>query len=367
MRVLMLSKACLVGIYQRKLEEIAQLPAISALKVLVPPHWQDERGTMHLERAHTRGYSLQTTPIRFNGSFHLHHYPRLAAEASAFMPDILHIDEEPYNLATWQALRIARRLGAKTLFFSWQNIQRRYPPPFSWGERWVLGAVDYALMGTESAAAVWRAKGYRGRWAVIPQFGVDPALFTPKLFQESTLRVGYVGRLVQEKGVDLLLTALARLVQHPWRLMIVGGGPEETALQTQAARLGITERITWAGQVPSVQMPAIFQQLDALVIPSRTLPNWKEQFGRVIIEAMASEVPVIGSDSGAIPDVIGTAGLIFREDDADDLHHQLERLLKEPALRLELGKKGRQRVLDHFTQEQIAAQTVQVYQEMMRK
>ena len=96
MRVLMLSKACIVGIYQPKLEAIAGLGV--DLTVLAPPSWADERGVQHLERAHTTGYQLREIPIRFNGNFHLHHYPTLGREIRRVKPQIVHIDEEPYNL-----------------------------------------------------------------------------------------------------------------------------------------------------------------------------------------------------------------------------------------------------------------------------
>ena len=177
MRVLMLSKACIVGIYQPKLEAIAR--AGVDLLVLTPPSWRDERGIQRLERSHAAGYELRAIPIRFNGNFHLHHYPTLAREIASFQPQIAHIDEEAYNLATWQALRLARRNGAKALFFTWQNILRAYPPPFNWGERWVMRAVDYALAGSDDAAAVLRRKGYRGPLRTIPQFGTSTALFHP--------------------------------------------------------------------------------------------------------------------------------------------------------------------------------------------
>lgn len=366
MRVLMLSKACVVGAYQRKLEEMARLPGIE-LRVLVPPSWRDDRGVLALERVYTEGYDLRTTPIRFNGHFHIHYFPRFGDELRAFRPDIVHIDEEPYNLATWHALWHARRSGARTLFFSWQNINRAYPPPIRWLERWVLRSVDFALMGTSSAAAVWRVKGYYGPLAIVPQFGVDPAIFTPPPHPRDpgSFVVGFVGRLREEKGGADLLHALARLPHDAWRLEIVGDGPERDTLARLAADLGVGDRVRFS-TLPSTAMPAFYRSIDVLAVPSLTRPNWKEQFGRVIIEAMAAEVPVIGSSSGAIPDVVGDAGLIFPEGDREQLAGCLLQLLHDPALRRELGQQGRARVLAQYTQVQIARQTVAAYHRMMQ-
>src|SRR5262249_24033427 len=149
-------------------------------------------------------------PIRFNGNFHLHYFPTVTRRLAEFRPDIVHIDEEPYNVAAWHTLRAARRIGAKTLFFSWQNILRRSPWPFSAGESWTLRHIDHAIAGTEGAASIWRAKGYNGPLTVIPQFGVDPIMFQPNGNRDDdhVTRIGYIGRLVREKGVDLLIHAL---------------------------------------------------------------------------------------------------------------------------------------------------------------
>jgi glycosyltransferase involved in cell wall biosynthesis len=365
MRILMLSKACVVGVYQRKLEEMAKLPGVD-LRVLVPPGWRDpDRGMLALERAHVDGYDLRVTPLRFNGHFHVSYYPRIGRELRAFQPEIVHIDEEPYNLATWHTLWNARRMGARTLFFSWQNIDRAYPWLVRLGERWVLRHVDYALVGTPSAADVWRAKGYAGPLAVIPQFGVDPDLFTPPERPRSggSFVVGFVGRLVEEKGGALLLEALAQL-DGVWQLDIIGSGPQQEPLAAQAKRLRVAERVTFA-TLPSVRMPGYYQGLDALVVPSLTRRNWKEQFGRVIVEAMACGVPVIGSSSGAIPDVIGDAGLIVPEGDVRALADGLRRVMHDADLRRRMAEQGRQRVLARYTQAQIAAQTVAVYRQML--
>ncbi|MFN2289822.1 MAG: glycosyltransferase [Anaerolineae bacterium] len=369
MRVLMVSKACLVGAYQRKLEELAALPEME-LTVLVPPYWRDERGLVELERAHTEGYELLVEPMALNGHFHLHFYPRLGRQVRRVQPQIIHIDEEPYNLATAHALWLAQRARAHSLFFSWQNIQRRYPWPFRLLERYVLRGVDYAITGNQESGQVWRAKGYRGPLAVIPQFGVDPEVMVPATGAQRLQSagrgfiVGYVGRLVEEKGVDLLLEALAGL-EGIWRAYILGSGPQRDALQAQSRQMGLSPRVSFDEWIPSSQMPNYYRQLDVLVLPSRTRPNWKEQFGRVLIEAMACGVPVVGSDSGEISNVIGDAGLVFPEGDVARLRQHLAHLLRDPDLRTRLAHKGRERVLTKYTQAQVAVQTYRVYQRML--
>jgi glycosyltransferase involved in cell wall biosynthesis len=328
-----------VGAYQRKLEEMAALPDIE-LTVAVPAAWRDARGLIRLERAHVNGYRLAVEPIAFNGRFHLHYYPRLGRLMAQVRPQLVHVDEEPYNLATWHALRLARRRNARTVFFSWQNLLRRYPWPFSAFEREVLRKANGAIAGNQEAQAVWRAKGFAGPIAVIPQFGVDPEVFRPVERLPVTGRpfvAGYAGRLVREKGVDILLRAAAKLPAGV-HLRIVGGGPEHSALKRLA---------------------------ESLVLPSRTRPNWKEQFGRVLIEAMACGVPVIGAESGEIPNVIGAAGWLFPEADAAALAERLRQLWQQPEARARLSSLGRQRVEALYSQRRVAEDTVAMYRELM--
>ncbi len=362
----MVSKACLVGSYQTKLEEIAKYDDVE-LTVIVPPVWRDPAGEIRLERSHTQGYQLLVDPIRLNGHFHIHHYPKLKHRMQTLRPDILHMDEEPYNLATWLAVRNAQSVGAKSLFFSWQNIERSYPFPFNTMEKQVFEKVDYAIMGNDASEQIWRQKGYTGPSEVIPQFGVDPDAFNASELRDlgRTFVIGSAARrLVPEKGIDLLIEAVSEM-SGIWRLHIAGDGPERPYLERLAQQLGIGDRVFFDGPVPSVEMPAYLGQLDVLVVPSRTLPNWKEQFGRILVEAMSCQVAVIGSDSGEIPNVIGSAGLVFPEDDVGSLRRQLNSLQQDPDLLQKLRLAGRKRVLSRYTQKQIAAQTVEVYRRMM--
>jgi glycosyltransferase involved in cell wall biosynthesis len=129
--------------------------------------------------------------------------------------------------------------------------------------------------------------------------------------------------------------------------------------------LGVQARVCFAGRIDSSAMPAFYRDLDLFILPSRTTPGWKEQFGRVLIEAMACGVPVIGSDSGEIPHVIDGAGLTFPEGDRVALTAHLQRLSDDSSARAKLAAAGRRRVLEHYTMAQIATQTAAVYRRLM--
>jgi glycosyltransferase involved in cell wall biosynthesis len=363
----MISKALVTGVYQKKVEELARLPGIE-LGVIVPPYWIEERvGRLPFVPLFTSNYQLAVEPMRFNGHHHIHYYPGLRRRMREFRPDMVHVDEEPYNLVTTQAVRLARRFGAKTVFFTWQNLYRRYPPPFRLFERYNYRHVGAGIVGNHDAGRVLRRKGFRKSIEVIPQFGIDPALYRPLAVRRRPIDgavIGYVGRIVPEKGIETLIEAVARLASRP-TLRVVGSGDHRLTLELLAERLGVRDRVRFQPAVPAEQVPELLNELDALVLPSRTQPNWKEQFGRVLVEAMACEVPVIGSDSGEIPNVIGEAGLIFPEGDASALSALIRRVIEDDALARELGSAGRRRVLALYTQERIAQQTYQLYRRVL--
>jgi len=366
MRVLMLSKALVVGAYQLKLERLAALGL--DLHVAVPPNWAGQS----LERVHTAGYTLHVTPIVLDGNFHLHFYPRFEALAQKLRPDLIHIDEEPYNLSTWLAWRAARAVDARSVFFSWQNLARRYPPPFAWMERAVLAGVDGALVGNLEAETVWRGKGFTGPIAVVPQFGVDVERSTPPdavpVGSQRPFTIGYAGRFVPEKGVDVLLLALQQAQEI--RLRLIGTGPERRLYEHLIETCGLRERVTIENPRPSTEMAGFYRELDALVLPSRTRPNWKEQFGRVVTEAMSCGVPAVVSDSGEPQHLIAAdsdspAGLRFPEDDVEALAACLQRLRDDPTLRAQLSAAARARALATYSMQGVAEATARFYRQVV--
>jgi len=366
MRVLMVSKALVTGVYQKKLEELARQPGIELLAV-VPPNWKERRvGTLPLERRFTSGYELVVEPMRLNGNHHLHWYPGLAKRVRQFRPDVVHIDEEPFNLVAAQATRLAQRAGAQTLFFTWQNIDKRYPLPFRWFERHALAYASAGIAGNRAAFEILRRRGFNKRLEIIPQFGVDPAIYHPMCSSQRNSEpiVAYYGRVVPEKGIDTLIQAIA-LLPEPVRAIVVGAGDYQTELERLAGELDVRQRIEFRAPIPAERIPEFLATVSAVIVPSRTRANWKEQFGRVIVESMSCGVPVIGSDSGEIPNVIGEAGIIFPEGDSAALAQAIDRVIDGPQLAETLSRAGRTRVLEHYTQEQVALATWNIYREIV--
>ncbi|HSU65673.1 MAG TPA: glycosyltransferase, partial [Tepidisphaeraceae bacterium] len=275
-------------------------------------------------------------------------------------PDAIYVNHEPYALATAQVYFANRRTLRRPIgFYSCQNIVKRYPPPFCWMESMVFRQSSFAFPVSDKVKDVLRHKGYAGPAPVLP-LGLDPTVYCPRdqIALREKLRggdhqvlFGYVGRIVAEKGLLTLVRALALIRDLPWRLVVVGTGPLEAELDTLAASLGLADRVKRVGFIPHEQTPDYLSALDVLVVPSETQPNWKEQFGRVVIEAMACGTPVVGSDSGEIPKLIADTGggLVFKERDPEDLARQLSLLARDPALRARLAGSGRAAVEQRYT------------------
>lgn len=256
--------------------------------------------------------------------------------------DVIDIHEEPFALATAEilALRKLRRNEAPYVLYSAQNLEKRYPAPFRWLERCALqGAAGVQVCNAEAGRIV-QQKGFPGQPRVIP-LGVDVDHFTVSSrppASGASVHVGYVGRLAPHKGVDLLLEAVAQ--QSELTLAVAGGGPQEQELRGRAEHQDLAGRVHWLGGVTQDDLPSVYASLDVLAIPSRTTPGWVEQFGRVAVEAMASGVPVVASGSGALPGVIGEAGILVPEGDPAALAKTLLRVGRDTELHTELRERG---------------------------
>jgi len=180
----------------------------------------------------------------------------------------------------------------------------------------------------------------------------------------SGFAAGYVGRLVEEKGLMDMVNALEQTPADV-NLLFVGAGPYQPALEQRVRERGWEARVRFLPPRPLEQLPQVMNALDALVLPSRTTARWKEQFGRVLIEAQACQTPVIGSDSGAIPEVIGSAGMIVPEGSAEALAQAMLSLRDAPERAGEMGRLGRRRVEENYTWAQVAERMRQIYEPLL--
>ncbi|MBT3985304.1 glycosyltransferase family 4 protein [archaeon] len=289
-------------------------------------------------------------------------------------PDVIHVEEEPYSLFSFQLMTLTKIFLPKTkiITFSWENIYyKKRPFPLSFFENFSLNAADYALPGNQDALNILRKKGFKKPMKIVPRYGINLNYFkkTPIKKLKSKLKlkgkiIGFIGRLVVDKGIDTLMKA-ASLLDQEYTLVIIGRGPEKKNLIKYAKKLGILDNIRFIDTVEYSSIPQYMSTFDAFVLPSRSMPKWKEQFGHVIIEAMACEIPVIGSDSGEIPHVIAKAGLVFKENDYTELHDKLKTSFK-PNIKKSLIKKGLKRVKD-FSQEKTMQQFYETYKEVLKK
>lgn len=284
-------------------------------------------------------------------------------------PDAIIAYGEEFSFLLQQVVGCRKRCcpQARLAFFTWNNLsilggRRLWLKQLFW--RRVCAGTDVAIGGSAEAADLIRAAGYPGSVLVQTELGVDEQDFHPdpagreRIRQETGAEgfvFGFAGRLTGAKGVEDLFAALAGAsIRQPWTLLLVGDGDLRTGLAAQAAQLG--GKVVFAGLRPVAEMPDWLRAMDCLVLPSRTMPDWKEQFGLVIPQAMLCGTPVLGSDSGAIPEVVGQPEAVFPERDPAALRGLLERVANDAPWRDQLAETQRQ-FARQFGTAALAAQT----------
>ncbi|MDP8256888.1 MAG: glycosyltransferase [Candidatus Alcyoniella australis] len=332
------------------------------ITVATPGRWPDPLFTLEHEPAQPplRSIALPTVGSGREGWYLLRGLGRALSKQSF---DAVRVDHGPGALACWQTLRLARRLwpSAAFAFFTWWNVPWSLRPPQSWAQRAVLRRSDGAICGNAEAQRLLQGCGFAKPTTVLPQLGVDSALFKPGDKAQARARndlsqgaplIGFIGRLVREKGVFDLLEALARMPGET-RLLLVGRG-DESGIAARARELGVGQRLIVRPSVPHERIAGLLPALDVLALPSQPASGWQEQFGHVLIEAMACGVPVVGSQSGEIPNVIGEAGLIVPYSAPTELAAALQRVLDEPLLASRLAASGHERVEQRFCDRAVA-------------
>jgi len=293
-RFLVVGHSYVLRIHQQKLEALARL--CGAIGVLAPSNWRNREGLfdgrpLQFEAASQVLHAYQGRVLR-PGHIASHLYDPLALgrALAGLRPDLVQVDQEVYAFSSAQVALAAKAIGAKVAVFGWENLDRPIHPLQRVARRIVFRLADAIVCGNTEGAALVRKWGFQGRIAVVPQLGVDPELFKPRPRRASReFTIGFVGRLVRDKAVDVLFRAAKHLTEREavFRLHICGAGPCRAELVELTSQLGISDRVTWLSAVNPADVPSVMSEFDALVLPSRAAPGWKEQFGHVLVEAMA--------------------------------------------------------------------------------
>jgi len=357
MRVLRLFHSAVVPEFRER-ERLLRTRHGWDVHVACPPAWSE--GGSVVAAAHDPEVPVHVLPIHGRRHPILFWYSQreLRALIRELQPDIVDVHEEPYSLAARGIVRAAAREApnATIVIYTAQNIYKRYPLFFRRSERTVLRRVAAAYPCSTEAGRVLRRKGYGGPLYVLP-LGVSPA--PPRSAANGRRRVGFVSRLVPEKGGRLVVEAFARASQGlDATLEIVGSGPEEASLRALAGA-----NVFFTGAVSQHEALDRIGSYDVLLVPSLGTKRWKEQFGRVVAQGLAAGTPVIASDSGSLPEVLGGAGEIVPEGDADALADTLSTLLRDAGRRERLARLGRERAAEVLSWGRVAEGFDTMYRE----
>ncbi len=365
LRILFVSHTYVVGVNQGKLEAIAHTNQAD-VALLVPDPWKalSWNQIFNLERVCDR-VEYYPANVVFNGKTggYLYGLGSLINALRHYAPDILQVEEEVFSLSTFQMAIAARVTSTPLIVFGWENIDHPLSKVRQWTRKFVLDTAKLIVAGNQDGANLLRRWGYAGNIAIMPQMGVNPDIFAGDVRsqpKDRPFRIGFMGRLVHEKGIDTLFSAAQILKEKGYRFEIIlcGSGSDEALLKKDALRKGIADCVVWKGKVSHADVPAEMVSFDSLVLPSRTISTWKEQFGHVLIEAMSMGIPVVGSDSGEIPNVINAPRQVFSENDAAALATVLDKMISDSTVYKTASQEGLDRVGKHYTHKRIAEKLV---------
>ncbi|MEM9088196.1 MAG: hormogonium polysaccharide biosynthesis glycosyltransferase HpsO [Cyanobacteria bacterium P01_F01_bin.53] len=385
MKILVASHTYIVDLNCEKLRSLTQIDPNVEVTAVVPKRWTpggvQSRKIETQAKAEGRFRIVPVSNFSENNQGLLSFGTEIISLLREFRPDVIQMEQGSKSVGYAQLITLNRLLGlkAKNTFFTWWNLPYEVKFPLSLLENYNLRHTDGLVVGNQDGADILKEHGYQGPACVMPQLGVDERIFRPTDEAELAAShgltpddfvIGFVGRFVEEKGLRTLFKALGRITDRSWKLLLLGRGPLKTELEQQAKELGISERIIWIESVPHADVPRYINLMDTLVLPSETTyqfktlsaVGWKEQFGHVIIEAMACKVPVIGSDSGEIPHVIKQDGLVFPEGDAAAFAEKLAILIDHPEQQQSFAEKGYHRAMAEYTNKALAKRQLNFYE-----
>jgi len=397
--LVIISHAYVYAPYRAKIEALAKYKDLNI--TLITPEFGLEGGGQKVYSTPYEGkaYKHITLSGFFTGKLNFFVFRNLKKTLQSLNPDIIMLEEEYWTQVAAQVSYVTKKflpqtklilLSCENMCHIWESESKspyqkiRYAS-FHLLEKFIIPKLDGLVF---QLPEVWqdfdqrmlylKFKGLKGTF---PQLGVDYERFakpTPASKIEeirNNLHIkaedfvyGYIGRLTPEKGIEDMIYAFAGWHKPNTRVLIIGNGSDEyiSHLNALIDKLNLNHIINILPAIKFDDIPAYFQLLDISILLSHTTPIWKEQFGRVLVESMAAGTPVIGSDSGAIPLVVGETGYIVVEKDILSIRESLNDAYTNKEKYIKLSKLAKARSKKEFSYKSIAKKTYDFIQEIKK-
>lgn len=358
-------------------ERFAELYPDSCVTLLVPSAWNEDRyGIERSFTTHTyEKENFRVLPVKQMHLFGRGLHRTLGLMLKDLQPNIYFITEERYGWWPYQEILYKRiyckgaiTVGNCTTQEDYKLTRLRYHIK----EYIYFNEMDAIIAVNKEACRILRGHGYNKPIFIQQVNGADEKLWHPgkdeqlrRMLRLNDFNIGYVGSLRYEKGVLDLVEAVTGLENDAWSLTIIGDGPLKNSMIYKLEKEKVLDNVRFLGYLERKDIPKYIRELDVLVLPSKTLPDCRERFGVVLVEAMLSGVAVIGSSCGGIPEVIGDSGLIFEEGNVRQLRECLRLLMNNSKLREELAEKGRKRALERYSATAMSKQIYEFFNQLL--
>ncbi|MBD3272728.1 glycosyltransferase [Candidatus Dependentiae bacterium] len=371
MKVLVVGHAYIASINREKWRVFAKKFSDIKLKILIPKKWSAtlfniNAGDLSEYNSDNCEFISINTFKSGNEVLYGYNFFALIKLLKKFKPDLIHVEQGDNAFSYFQLIFLSKIFcrKAKFIFFTWVNWKNKWSLKYKlfWKfiEKFNLKNSSGAIVGNIDAAKILREKKFTKPLETLLQLGVNEKYFIPaRKINNNKFKIGFIGRLIKEKGILDLVRAFNYLKKFHfnWELMFVGDGKNKMDLINYINKLNLSSNVKILDPVDHTQVGSLLSSFDIFVLPSYDTEFWREQFGHVLIEAMACKVPVIGSTGGEIPKVIGDSGLIFEQKNINDLVEKLKNLMDNKILREKLSLKGYDRFKNNFSYEIIAKKT----------
>jgi glycosyltransferase involved in cell wall biosynthesis len=397
LNLIIISHAYVYSAYRAKIEALSEYHNLNI--TLITPEFGLEGGgqKVYAEQYEGKDYHHIILSGYFTGKLNFFVLKNLKSTLQSLNPDIILLEEEYWTQIAAQVTYVTKKFfpHTKLILLSCENMchiwekegktayQKFRYTSFHFIEKYVISKLDGLIF---QLPGVWQdfekridKLGFKGKRGMLPQLGVDYnrfATISPKPpeirvelgLNDDTFIYGYIGRITPEKGIEDMIHAFENWDKDNTKLIIIGNGDEAyiESLKKIVHKLNLDKIIIFKNAIPFEDIPAYFQLFNISLLLSHTTPIWKEQFGRVLVESMAAGTPVIGSDSGAIPLVIGDTGYIVLEQNISAIRQALVEAFENKKKHKLLSQLAQARAKKEFSYEAIAHKTYDFIQEIKK-